>query len=191
VSAVVVLGGGWWPDAGWPISSQLGESSAIRLFEGVRLLRALPGDARLVVSGASRLGDVEPVAIGYAQAARELGVPAERILLLDTPVDTAREAYAVRAALGTGSRFLLVTSAVHMSRAVQHFRHVGLDPIPAPTQRLSGRSNWDRVKDWLPSAGELDKTERALHEYLGLVALRWDHEAGDAERADGSSVEAR
>ncbi len=175
VAAVVVLGGGWRPGAAWPISSQLGESSAMRLFEGVRLLRALPDNARLVVSGASRFGDVEPVAVGYAQGARELGVSAERILLLDTPVDTAQEAYAVREALGTESRFLLVTSAAHMPRAVQHFRTVGLTPIPAPTQRLSGRSNRDRVKDWLPSAGELDKTERALHEYLGLLALRWDH----------------
>ncbi|MDS4068140.1 MAG: ElyC/SanA/YdcF family protein [Candidatus Competibacter sp.] len=170
VTAVVVLGGGWRPKPGWPISSQLNESSAIRLFEGLRLLRALP-EARLIVSGGSRRADRAPVAQGYAQAARELGVPAARILTLDTPLDTAQEAYAVKAALGTEPRFVLVTSAAHMPRAVRHFQRVGLDPIPAPTEHLTGRSKRNSLLSWLPSSGDLDKTGRAWHEYLGLLAL--------------------
>lgn len=174
VTAVVVLGGGWRPKPGWPISSQLNESSAIRLFEGVRLLRALP-EARLIVSGGTRRTDRPPVAQGYAQAARELGAPAARIAILDTPVDTAQEAYAVRAALGTGQRFVLVTSASHMPRAVRHFQRVGLDPIPAPTQHLTGRLKREWLEFWIPSADHLRKTERAVYEYLGLLALEWDH----------------
>lgn len=169
VTAVVVLGGGWQPNPERPITSQLNHSSAIRLFEGLRLLRALP-QARLIVSGGSRSADRPPVAQGYAQAARELGVPAERILRLDTPLDTAQEADAVRAALGTGQRFVLVTSAAHMPRAMRHFQRVGFDPIPAPTEHLTGRSHRDRLTSWLPSSGNLDKTERAWHEYLGLLA---------------------
>lgn len=174
IGAVVVLGGGWWPDPERPITSQLNHSSAIRLFEGLRLLRALP-QARLIVSGGSRSADQPPVAQGYAQAARELGVPAERILILDTPLDTAQEAYAVRAALGTGQRLVLVTSAAHMPRAVRHFQRVGLDPIPAPTEHLTGRSRPNRLTSWLPSSGNLGKTERAWHEYLGLLALGLEH----------------
>lgn len=75
VAAVVILGGGWQPNPDQPITSQLNESSTIRLFEGLRLLRALP-EARLIVSGGTRRADRAPVAQGYAQAARELGVPA-------------------------------------------------------------------------------------------------------------------
>lgn len=174
VSIVVVLGGIWWPDARWPISSQLGNSSAIRLFEAVRLLRALP-DARLVVTGASQRGRSTPVAWGYVQGAQELGVPAERILALDTPMDTAQEAYAVHAAVGTDQRFVLVTSASHMVRAMRHFRAVGLDPVPAPTERLTGRSRHDRLEDWLPASRNLALTELAWYQYLGLVSLRLDH----------------
>lgn len=174
VAAVVVLGGGWQPNPDRPITSQLTESSTIRLFEGLRLLRAWP-EARLIVSGGTRRTDRAPVAQGYAQAARELGVPAARILTLDTPLDTTQEAYAVRAALGTGQRFVLVTSAAHMPRAMRHFQRAGLDPIPAPTQHLTGRSRRDRLASWLPSSGNLGKTERAWHEYLGLLALEWDH----------------
>ena len=174
VAAVVVLGGGWQPKPDWPISAQLNESSAIRLFEGLRLLRALP-EARLIVSGGSRHGDLEPIAVGYAQAAREMGVPAERILLLDTPVDTAQEAYAVKAALGMDRPFLLVTSASHMARAMRHFETAGLAPIAAPTHFRTGRRETERLKYWIPSADQLRKTERAVYEYLGLLALHWDH----------------
>lgn len=174
VTAVVVLGGSWQPNPDRPVTSQLNESSTIRLFEGLRLLRALPA-TRLIVSGGTRRTDRPPVAQGYAQAARELGVPAERIMTLDTPLDTAQEAYAVRAALGTGQRFVLVTSASHMPRAVRHFQRVGLDPIPAPTQHLTGRLKREWLEFWIPSADHLRKTERAVYEYLGLLALEWDH----------------
>ena len=61
VAAVVVLGGGWQPNPAWLISSQLNDNSAIRLFEGLCLLRALP-EARLIVSGGSRSADRAPVA---------------------------------------------------------------------------------------------------------------------------------
>ena len=76
----------------------------------------------------------------------QYGVPAELILVLDEPLDTAQEARAVRAALGGGSPLILVTSAAHMPRAMRHFQAVGLDPIPAPTQYLTGRG--DRPPCW-------------------------------------------
>ena len=176
IAAIVVLGGGWWPNDQWPSGSQLSDSSAQRLLEGVRLARALPA-ARLILTGADRQGEIPPVAWGYAQAARELGIEPERIQVLDTPVDTAQEARAVRAVLAGGSPLILVTSAAHLPRAMRHFQAVGLDPIPAPTQHLAGRATGRRLADWLPSASNLRKTEAAWHEYLGLLAWRWDHPA--------------
>jgi hypothetical protein len=97
VSAVVVLGAGWRSEWQAPASIRLSESSALRLLEGLRLIEALP-EARLLVSGASRNRDRLPVAVGYAEAAQALGVDPSRIVVLDTPVDTAQEAYAVREA---------------------------------------------------------------------------------------------
>ena len=38
-----------------------------------------------------------------------------------------------------------------------------------------GRRRLRRLADWLPSANNLRKTELAIHEYLGLLAWRWDH----------------
>jgi uncharacterized SAM-binding protein YcdF (DUF218 family) len=172
VTAVVVLGGGWWPGAeDWPITARLSESSAIRLFEGLRLMPTWP-EARLVLTGAGRSADRAPIAWGYAEVARDFGVPETRMLVMDTPVDTAQEAEAVRAALGDGARLVLVTSASHMPRAMAYFRRVGLDPVAAPTHRLSGRSAYDELRDWLPAADYLQMTERAWYEYLGLLAQR-------------------
>ena len=185
VTAVVVLGGGWWPDAeDWPITARLGESSAIRLFEGLRLLQAWP-EARLVLTGASRRADRAPVARGYAEAARDFGVPETRMRVLDTPVDTAQEAEAVRAALGDGARLVLVTSASHMPRAMAYFRRVGLDPVAAPTHRLSGRSAHDELADWVPAADYLRMTERAWYEDLGLLALRAGLAGSSRQTPDG------
>lgn len=174
VAAVVVLGGGWAPNADWPITGQLNEGSAIRLMEGVRIWRALP-QARLILSGASRFPGFPPVAQGYAEAALALGVPKERILTLETPVDTAQEAVATRAVLGPRARLVLVTSAAHMARAMAHFQRVGLDPVAAPTQQRAGRGAAHPLYAWIPSAQELRKLESAWHEYLGLLAMQWDH----------------
>ena len=176
VSAVVVLGAGWEPDLAAPASVRLNSSSSVRLMEGLRLIEALP-EARLLVSGASRDAERLPVALGYAQAAQALGLDPARIVVLDTPVDTAGEAYAVREVLAQGERFFLVTSASHMRRAVRHFERAGLDPIPAPTGFKTGSEPRYTWSYWLPSSGNLRKTERAVHEYLGLLALELDHRA--------------
>ena len=41
------------------------------------------------------------------------------------------------------------TPASHMPRAVRHFQWVGLDPLPAPTQRLTVRLEPDRLGYWI------------------------------------------
>ncbi|MDR5903036.1 ElyC/SanA/YdcF family protein [Halomonas icarae] len=173
VEAVVVLGGGWQPEAPRSITGKLGESSAIRLMEGVRLWRQRP-ELPLVVTGASRDPSQAPVARGYARAARALGVPSSRLRVLDTPTDTGQEASAVREALGEGARVVLVTSASHMPRAMAHFRAVGLAPVAAPTHYLANGEPAESVADWVPSASHLRKTERALYEAMGRWALRFE-----------------
>jgi len=174
VNAIVVLGAGWVPRADRPVMTQLTTVSALRLAEGVRLADAHP-QARLIVTGGTSRTDLLPVADGYALAAGEFGIAPERITTLSEPLNTAQEARAVRDQLAPSQRFLLVTSASHMPRAVANFRAVGLDPLPAPTEYLSGRGRLAR--DWfsLPSARHLQNSERALIEYMGLAALPLEH----------------
>ncbi|WP_232318692.1 ElyC/SanA/YdcF family protein [Halomonas sp. GT] len=171
IDAVVVLGGGWQPDQPWSITGKLGDSSGLRLMEGLRLWYLRPA-LPLIVSGSGTNSEMT-IAHGYAEAAESLGVPPGRIVKLVLPKDTAEEARAVRALLGEGAHIVLVTSASHMPRAMQHFEQVGLYPVAAPTHYLVGHRQG--VAYWIPSARELRKTERAIYEALGLLAIRWEH----------------
>lgn len=173
IEAVIVLGGGWQPDRPWSITGRLSESSGLRLMEGLRLWHQRP-NLLLVVSG----GGEDPamtMAHGYAEAAEALGVPTERIVMLVSPKDTADEAKAVQALLGVGAKVLVVTSASHMPRAMRHFEAAGLAPVAAPTHYLANRTEGLGLAYWLPSARELRKTERAIYESLGLLAIQWEH----------------
>jgi uncharacterized SAM-binding protein YcdF (DUF218 family) len=165
VRYVVVLGSSYRPDGALPVTAALDYAGLTRIVEGVRLMKRLRS-ARLVVSG----GGDAPSAVGYAELARDLGIPQESIIALDTTLNTSGEAMEVARLLGTEA-FLLVTSAYHMPRAVRLMERAGAHPIAAPTdQQLRSSSNfaWSEL---LPDADALGDTEAALHEYLGLAAI--------------------
>ncbi|MGH8139414.1 MAG: ElyC/SanA/YdcF family protein [Steroidobacteraceae bacterium] len=165
---VVVLGSGYQPRDGLSVTEALGSTAVMRLAEGVRLYRQLPASS-LIVSGGPLHGD-PPGAKGYALAAVALGVPAASIILIDTPVDTGAEIRAIRARVGDAP-VLLVTSAAHMPRAMEHCRRIGLHAIAAPTDNLADPVGHTPGLLLLPSGTALRKTETAFHEYFGLLAL--------------------
>ena len=70
------------------------------------------------------------------------------------------------------NRVLLVTSAQHMPRALATFRKLGIDAIAAPTdfEASPPRGNW--FLRWMPDSLMLDRSSRALKEYIGLWAYR-------------------
>jgi uncharacterized SAM-binding protein YcdF (DUF218 family) len=166
-SYVVVLGSGYTPHDGIPITAALDPDGLARLVEGVRLER-LQGSARLVLSGGALPG-YSPPAIGYAVLARDLGIPDTSIVVLSQSINTAAESQAVARLVGQAP-FILVTSASHMPRAMKLMHRRGLQPIPAPTaQKVGGPRR--PLLGLIPSSGGLESTARALHEYLGLGAL--------------------
>lgn len=173
VSAVMVLGGGYQPNQPWVVTGQLSDSSANRLLEGLRLWHLKPA-VLLLVSGADRREDIEPMARAYGRVATDMGVPADRLRVLDTPTDTGEEARTAATLLGKGSALLLVTSASHMPRAMRHFQKAGLNPIAAPTHYLALRDDPDTLAYWIPSARHLRKSERAFYEALGMLATQWE-----------------
>lgn len=68
------------------------------------------------------------------------------------------------------THFYLVDSAWHMPRTLWTFRHMGLDPIPAPTDYLDffARPKGERFR-WQPSISALYVSTRALYEYCGQL----------------------
>ncbi len=169
VKAVVVLTGGegWSPER--PITSALSTSSTDRLVEGIRVWRLLGGDALLLMVGG--IGTPGGRAEGplMAEAARALGVPDDALGWESASRNTYENAQAVREHLGEG-RFVLVTSAFHMPRAMEIFARSGLAPIPAPCGHAARlvRSGWD----WFPRAQALWRSAQALREHVALIWYR-------------------
>ncbi|MCG6870414.1 MAG: YdcF family protein, partial [Gammaproteobacteria bacterium] len=65
-------------------------------------------------------------------------------------------------------RVLLVTSALHMPRAMKLFRARGIDAVAAPTDVRSIHDPARTVLDYLPDAGAMYQTTLAVKEYLGM-----------------------
>lgn len=168
VDYIVVLGSHYAPRDAFPVTAALGSEGLARIVEGVRLARVFP-EAKLVVSGGA-VGGYQPSALGYAALARELGVDATRLIIIDSPRDTGEEVAAVVKLLGA-TPFVLVTSASHMPRAMQLMSAAGARALAAPTAH---RADPARAWTWrwlLPLASALRGSEVAFHEYIGLLAL--------------------
>ncbi|WP_171022275.1 envelope biogenesis factor ElyC [Thalassotalea litorea] len=167
IDSIIVLGCGHTADERLKPSQELKHCALQRLTEGMRILRDQP-QATLFTTGYNPYDTVSN-AEKLKQAAIELGLPADKIVTVSDPRDTADEA-AMLAPLVKGTSFVLVTNANHMPRAMQYFIDQGVQPIPAPTGFLvkdpEGTSVWFNL---VPDAANISKTERAWHETLGRL----------------------
>lgn len=146
--------------------------AAERLTEGAALAKRFP-QTRLVFSG----GSAEILYRGTTEAAgakrlfARLGIAPERLILEDRSRNTAENAAFTRDLVQPqpGERWLLVTSAFHMPRAVGCFRAAGFEVIPRPVDyRTSGS---DDLRRFFPRASEgLRRVDLAAKEWAGLLA---------------------
>lgn len=70
------------------------------------------------------------------------------------------------------NKIVLVTQAYHMPRAVQAFRKVGFDVLPAPTGFMGQQDIELSVFDFLPSPIALMNSYFLAHEMLGMLWYR-------------------
>lgn len=171
--AVVVLGGGVLPPA-WPRTGPDLGAAADRLWHGAAVHRA--GRAPLVITTGAR-PYANPGA-SAAESAREvlvrLGVPADAVVLREDSTSTREDALAVRDELERRELdgILLVTSALHMRRALAAFRAVDVRAWPAPTDHETVQPVRRDVWSWLPYHWAFARSNRAWHEYVGLLYYR-------------------
>lgn len=151
-----------------------------RVMEGVRLWRDMP-DANLLLSGMGfPPGRTDPESM--AALPTELGVPRNALILEARAWDTEDEARFFAEVVGQRP-FALVTSAYHIPRAMRQFRNQGLNPVAAPCEFLADRP--PPVYEWfLLDAGALQKTQLAIHEYLGLIWLEMKQAVKAEPRSD-------
>ena len=166
IEYIYVLGGGHTTDSTQPITSQVSESSVVRLNEGIRLYQQLHENATLIVSGYAGLFDPTTHAVMQERLASSLGINQAHIIMHPEPKDTQEEALAAKDLLGD-KPFILVTSASHMNRALGFFHQEGLEPIPAPTNHRASIQNPAYFTFFSSSA--LKNARIVFHETLGML----------------------
>jgi uncharacterized SAM-binding protein YcdF (DUF218 family) len=171
---IVVLGGAIDPEISLARGSAALNGSAERITVAAELARHYP-NARIVFSGGTSSLDPNapleaPVAVKELEA---LGVAHDRITADEQSRNTVENAVFLHLLANPkpGERWILVTSASHMPRAIAVFRAAGF-PIEAyPVDyRTRGRSDATRLHGSLPEG--LEMTDHAIHEWGGLVIYR-------------------
>jgi uncharacterized SAM-binding protein YcdF (DUF218 family) len=163
---IVILGGGSNSDPHLPVSSRLYEDSLYRILEGVRLYRERPG-SKLVLSGGPVFGS-QPEAELMAEICRILDVNPREVIVEAASRDTEDQARLIQELVGR-NKFILVTAASHMPRALALFKKCGLNPVPAPAGQLVWANQVWYPRNLFPDPRSLVKAEVAVHEYLGLA----------------------
>jgi uncharacterized SAM-binding protein YcdF (DUF218 family) len=136
IDGIIVLGGAVQPDITHAHGQVALDDAATRITETLAIAQRHP-EAKLLLSG----GDAEVLPHAGEREADDtrrlfiaLGVPPDRILVEDRSRNTFENALFSRtvAAPKPGETWVLVTSAMHMPRAVGCFREVGWSVLPYP-----------------------------------------------------------
>ncbi|KAF2957449.1 hypothetical protein AS159_07175 [Thermotoga sp. Ku-13t] len=164
--AVIVLGGGIFKT---PDGYELRPHAFKRIVEAIQLAKKY--DAVLIVSGGTLPGTFSvPEASIMAELARRFGLSDEKILLDLQSRNTYENAKNVTNIVRQLDlkRPVLVTSAVHMKRAVMSFKMFNLEVQPHPVDYLCdyGPLSW---VDFVPTRESLEANMLGLHEVVGLL----------------------
>jgi uncharacterized SAM-binding protein YcdF (DUF218 family) len=171
---IVVLGGAISLDVSAARGAVALNEAAERITATVELARRYP-NARIIFSGGNNFllaSDAVEAAIAV-QEFEALGVAHERITAEEQSRNTIENAVFSRLLANPqpGERWILVTSAYHMPRAIAAFRAAGF-PIEAYPVDWRTRGPVDALTPF-PSLGDgLRRTDTAVREWVGLLAYR-------------------
>ncbi|MBX3748240.1 MAG: YdcF family protein [Verrucomicrobiae bacterium] len=178
---IVVLGGGTGAAIPPRTTVEVGEAGDRVLFAG-HLFRIEKAPIVICTSGVATGGlATRPPAEDMAELLQAIGVPEEAILLETESANTREHAVNLAPILRERGfkRAILVTSALHMPRAVGVFKRYcpDLEWIPAPTDyRVVEQAEplpWYReARAFVPSPGNLQLFSETAHEYLGMAYYR-------------------
>jgi len=165
--ALVLLGGGVSPPSGKAADINLG-AAADRVWYAARLFHAGKAPLLLLSGGSDPQRHAFSEARAMAIFLQDLGVPAPALVLEEDSRNTLENAvFCAKLLKARGIRHvLLVTSALHMPRALALFSAQGLQVEPAPTD-FEADSLPPGALAWLPDAEALDGSGRAMKEWVG------------------------
>lgn len=123
----------------------------------------------IILSGAALEGDVSE-AHGMAFQLRNRGIPKEAIIIENQSTTTRENGIYVKEIMDKHhiKNILLVTSSLHMSRAMAVMHRLGVDPIAAPNPPQIVVLSSSHLNLYLPNARALEASRSIIKEYLGI-----------------------
>jgi uncharacterized SAM-binding protein YcdF (DUF218 family) len=173
-AAILLLGGvGTPPPEGSTQHLEL-SNAAGRVWLAARLYHAGLA-SRIIVSGGS-----SPAADGTALMSeaesilpllQDLGVPSDAILIESRSLNTHGNAQESRRLIGDQEKVALVTSALHVPRAMREMQAAGITAHPFPTQLRITADARAPFQRWLPNTDALALSTLAIKEWLGIFNI--------------------
>ena len=174
-TGIIVLGGSTDESVTAARNQVTLSAAASRITEAVALSRRFP-TARLVFSGGSGtlLLNTRTEAEDTRRLWIDLGVAPDRITTENRSRNTSENARFTSRLLGPkpDDRWILITSAYHMPRAVGCFRAAGFPVIPYPVDYFTTDTSLDYMPRPLATDG-LGRFDIAVKEWIGLAIYNW------------------
>jgi uncharacterized SAM-binding protein YcdF (DUF218 family) len=171
---IIVLGGPIDPDLSVVHDTPVIRWAPDRIVATAELARKYPAARVVFTGGSANLISNEAKEADFAAAIFEaLGIDKTRLVMERRSRNTYENAVFSKAIVAPkpGERWLLVTSAYHMPRAVGLFRKVGFSVEPYPVDWRVGAGV--DVFAFSQAAGDgLGRTDIAMREWIGLLAYR-------------------
>jgi uncharacterized SAM-binding protein YcdF (DUF218 family) len=173
LAGIIVLGGAILPNLSFDRRQLVLGDAAERVVALADLARR-HRELRLIFTGGSGaiLGDDAAEAAALARFGATLGIETARVTYerqSRTTWENARETKALLAPDADG-RWLLVTSAWHMPRAMGAFRAAAINVVAYPVDYRTSPARLWRLEPSIASG--LDRTDTAVREWAGLVSYR-------------------
>lgn len=170
----IVLGGGVFYDAQYKRVNY--SDNFHRYYDAAQLYKAGKVDRLLVTAGAGTLVNTEIKEAHYIRDLwMELGIPEEDIIVEAVSRNTHENAVETKKVLdnlGIDGKYLLVTSASHMRRALGCFDKEGIKAIPYCTNKKTGPRKFYPNHLLIPSTGAFGRWNMLMHEWYGCITYK-------------------
>lgn len=174
VDMVVILGGGIYPSDALRKSPEASGATYSRLFNGVEIFKQ-SGAKLLVLSGGGEQEN-ESEAEVMKKLAMALGVKEDKIITETKSNNTAEQAIEIAKLFPPAEkmRFGIVTSAMHMPRAVESFGEKFQEEniVPIPVGYISSPKEYS-MNSFIPAADAFLASTDAIHEEIGMIWYRF------------------
>lgn len=164
-NAIILLGAGTVRSGAGTIEPSLyANGRIIRAAELYRSCKATGADCKVEVSGGDAMGLKQAEADVYGITLDRLGIPRADLILESRSMNTFQNAQFSKPLLVSygADKVVLVSSAVHLKRAVLYFAHFAIHGEAVRGDYVTAHGSW------LPTSENLSFADFAIHEYTGV-----------------------